>query len=43
MAGDDPENWSLATVRPNERHIGAIALRQPALEIRAFALDAPNR
>jgi 4'-phosphopantetheinyl transferase len=41
MQDDDPAAWSLALVRPTESRIGAVALRQPGMVIRCFALEAP--
>jgi 4'-phosphopantetheinyl transferase len=43
MDDDDPGAWRLAMVQPSERHVGSIALRQTALSLEAFRLDAPGK
>jgi len=38
MQDDDAACWQLAIVYPGDRHVGAVAVRQPSLSIEAFSL-----
>jgi hypothetical protein len=40
MEGDDPAEWSLALVRPCAGFIGAVASRQPSININCYQLSA---
>ncbi len=35
---DDPAAWSLALIQPDRDYVGAVAVRQPRLELRCFRL-----